>query len=52
MKINPNYIYDKYEFIYPNYNLIKDFNDIDNNGKFIQLMVLSKNMTQMLRKKF
>ena len=25
---------DKYEFIYPNYNLIKDFNDIDNNGKF------------------
>jgi len=25
---------DKYEFIYPNYNLVKDFNDIEANGKF------------------
>ena len=25
---------DKYEFIYPNYNLVKDFNDIDSDGKF------------------
>ncbi len=25
---------DKYEFVYPNYNLIKDFNDIDSDGKF------------------
>ena len=25
---------DKYEFIYPNYNLVKDFNDIETNGKF------------------
>jgi len=25
---------DKYEFVYPNYNLVKDFNDIDNDGRF------------------